>query len=57
MSHDLELLTVVAHHSIETGAPHPALERATLTRHLVRAMDLGTAPAATDLAAPAAPGS
>ncbi|MGI5479270.1 ABC transporter ATP-binding protein [Streptomyces lavendofoliae] len=66
VSHDLELLAAVAHHIVvidggrivETGTPGQVLRapRATLTRRLVRAMDLGTALAATDLAAPTASG-
>ncbi|WP_028812545.1 ABC transporter ATP-binding protein [Streptomyces flavidovirens] len=60
VSHDLELLAAVAHHIVvidgghvvETGTPEQILDapRATLTRQLVRAMDLGTALTATDLA-------
>ncbi|MFE9396583.1 ABC transporter ATP-binding protein [Streptomyces flavidovirens] len=60
VSHDLELLAAVAHHIVvidgghvvETGTPEQILDapRATLTRQLVRAMDLGTALAATELA-------
>ncbi|MGW0464774.1 ABC transporter ATP-binding protein [Streptomyces sp. NPDC003027] len=60
VSHDLELLAAVAHHIVvidgghvvETGAPEQILDapRATITRQLVRAMDLGTALAATDRA-------
>lgn len=52
VSHDLELLAAVAHHIlvlddgriVETGAPEQVLQepRASLTRRLVRAMDLGT---------------
>ncbi|MGW7198525.1 ABC transporter ATP-binding protein [Streptomyces chryseus] len=67
VSHDLELLAAVAHHIVvvdggrivETGAPEQVLRapRATLTRRLVRAMDLGTSPTATDLTAPTAAGS
>ncbi|MFC8917633.1 ABC transporter ATP-binding protein [Streptomyces sp. NPDC057116] len=67
VSHDLELLTAVAHHVVvvdggrvvETGAPDQVLRapRAPLTRRLVRAMDLGTALAAAGPAAPAASGS
>lgn len=61
VSHDLELLAAVAHHIVvidgghvvETGAPEQVLHapRAALTRQLVRAMDLGTAPTAPDPAA------
>ncbi|WP_309235782.1 ATP-binding cassette domain-containing protein [Streptomyces sp. TRM64462] len=66
VSHDLELLAAVAHHIVvidsghvvETGTPQQVLRapRATLTRQLVRAMDLGTALKATDLAAPSVSG-
>ncbi|MFB6983790.1 ABC transporter ATP-binding protein [Streptomyces scopuliridis] len=67
VSHDLELLAAVAHHVVvidnghvvETGTPDEVLRtpRATLTRRLVSAMDLGTERTAMDLAAPTAPGS
>ncbi|MFF8605508.1 ABC transporter ATP-binding protein [Streptomyces sp. NPDC015346] len=66
VSHDLELLAAVAHHVVvidnghvvETGTPDEVLcaPRATLTRRLVSAMDLGTDRAATDLTAPAPSG-
>ncbi|ORT57233.1 ATP-binding cassette domain-containing protein [Streptomyces sp. CB03238] len=66
VSHDLELLAAVAHHIVvidgghvvESGTPDQVLHapRATLTRQLVSAMDLGTAPAATDLTAPSVSG-
>ncbi|MFE9661144.1 ATP-binding cassette domain-containing protein [Streptomyces sp. NPDC005955] len=56
VSHDLELLAVVAHHLVvidggrvvESGGPERVLRspRAPLTRQLVRAMDLGAATAA-----------
>ncbi|MFD5553643.1 ABC transporter ATP-binding protein [Streptomyces sp. NPDC127068] len=56
VSHDLELLAVVAHHLVvidgghvvESGGPEQVLRspRAPLTRQLVRAMDLGAAGAA-----------
>ncbi|MGW0394803.1 hypothetical protein ACWDYJ_28760 [Streptomyces sp. NPDC003042] len=58
VSHDLQLLAAVAHHIVvidgghvvETGTPEQILHapRATLTRQLVRAMDLGTALTITD---------
>ncbi|MEW2635458.1 ATP-binding cassette domain-containing protein [Streptomyces sp. NPDC048389] len=66
VSHDLELLAAVAHHIvvvdgghvIESGTPDQVLHapRTTVTRKLVRAMDLGTAPAATGPAAPSVAG-
>jgi peptide/nickel transport system ATP-binding protein len=64
VSHDLELLAAVAHHIVvidaghvvETGSPERILgaPRATPTKELVRAMDLGSALAADALAATAA---
>ncbi|MGA5424725.1 ABC transporter ATP-binding protein [Streptomyces lavendulocolor] len=63
VSHDLELLAAVAHHIVvidaghvvETGSPERILgaPRATPTKELVRAMDLGSAPAADAPAATA----
>ncbi|WP_221352008.1 ABC transporter ATP-binding protein [Streptomyces beigongshangae] len=66
VSHDLELLSAVAHHIVvldgghvvETGTPDQVLHapRAALTRHLVSAMDLGRAPASTGPASSSVPG-
>lgn len=67
VSHDLELLAAVAHHIVvvdgghivETGSPDQVLRepRATLTRRLVRAMDLRTALESTEPSAATATGS